>query len=63
MVEIKVRKRREENPVVSMVQDDKVRLNVAIDPALRTQLKLKAVREGKTVAEVVNKLIEEWVKE
>lgn len=58
---IKVPKPRSENPLAKSMEE-KVRLNVAIDPALRTQLKLKAIGENKTVAEVVTQLIEDWVK-
>jgi hypothetical protein len=43
-------------------QEDKVRLNVEMTKSKRQGLKAKAVMEGKTVHEIVNQLIDEYLK-
>ena len=44
-------------------EDDKVRLNVEMSKSKRQALKAKAVMEGRTVHEIVNRLVDEYLNE
>jgi len=45
-----------------VTEDDKVRLNVEMSKSKRQALKAKAVMEGRTVHEIVNHLVDEYLK-
>ena len=44
-----------------VTEDDKVRLNVEMSKSKRQALKTKAVMEGRTVHEIVNRLVDEYL--
>jgi hypothetical protein len=44
-----------------VTEDDKVRLNVEMSKSKRHALKTKAVMEGRTVHEIVNRLVDDYL--
>jgi hypothetical protein len=44
-----------------VTEDDKVRLNVEMSKSKRQALKAKAVMEGRTVHEIVNRLVDDYL--
>ena len=45
-----------------MEKDQNIRINCLVTKELRDRVKIKAVKEGKTVTEVVNNFLKEWVR-
>lgn len=45
-----------------MNSPDNIRINVIVDKELRKEVRLKAMSQGKTVTQVIVKLLEKWVK-
>ena len=45
-----------------MAKDQNIRINCLVTKELRDKVKIKAVKEGTTVTNVVNDLLKEWLK-
>lgn len=45
-----------------VTEEEKVRLNVAIPKSKRLALKAKALQEGKTVIEIINQLVDDYLR-
>jgi hypothetical protein len=45
-----------------VTEEEKVRLNVAMPKSRRLALRAKALQEGKTVIEIINQLVDEYLR-
>jgi predicted HicB family RNase H-like nuclease len=59
---LKVKKREQEN-AVAKTMSDRVRLNVEMDEERRRALKVRAAMEGKTINEIINDLVCQYLQD
>ena len=45
-----------------MAKDGNIRINFLVTKELRDKVKIKAVQKGQTIKQVVNDLLEKWLK-